>query len=280
LSPDNSKRKLDVESSYLELSYWQVGVAAMLVLVNGAASLMLGLKLGRPLLIAGARAVIQLLLIGFVLKSVFAWSQWYVVVAVMTVMTLIAGVAAVGRTKHRYRGVYVSSIVSVWASSWLMTAFGLWGVLQSESAWIQPQYAIPLLGMILGNTLNGISLGLDRLGDELAGRRDQVETLLCLGATRWEAAHSAVQTAVRTGMLPMINSMMVVGIVSLPGMMTGQLLSGVDPIQAVKYQIVILFLIAAGTALGTISVVVLSFRRLFNSRHQFLFHRLTGTRSR
>jgi putative ABC transport system permease protein len=134
--------------------------------------------------------------------------------------------------------------------------------------------------MILGNTLNGISLGLDRLGDELSGQRDRVEALLCLGATRWEAAHSAIETAVRTGMIPMINSMMVVGIVSLPGMMTGQLLSGVDPIQAVKYQIVILFLIAAGTALGTISVVLLSFRQLFNSRHQFLYQRLNGSGSR
>src|SRR5262249_34387631 len=132
----------------------------------------------------------------------------------------------------------------------------------------------------VGNPLNGISLGLDRLGDELAGQRERVETLLCLGATRWEAAHSAIQTAVRTGMIPMINSMIVVGIVSLPGMMTGQLLSGVDPIQAVKYQIVILFLIAAGTALGTISVVLLSFRQLVNSRHQFLYQRLNGSGSR
>jgi putative ABC transport system permease protein len=268
-----------VETSYLELSYWQVGVAAALVLVNGAASLMLGLKLERPLLIASARTVVQLLLVGLVLKSVFAWNQWYIVLGLMAAMTLVAGAAAVGRTKHRYRGVYVSSIVSVWASSWLMTAFALGAVLQMPAHWYQPQYAIPLLGMILGNTLNGISLGLDRLGDELVSQRDRVEALLCLGATRWEAAHSAVQTAIRTGMVPMINSMMVVGIVSLPGMMTGQLLSGVDPIEAVKYQIVILFLIAAGTALGTISVVLLSFRRLFNSRHQFLYHRLTGTGS-
>jgi putative ABC transport system permease protein len=265
-----------VETSYLELSYWQVGVAAALVLVNGAASLMLGLKLERPLAIASARAVVQLLLVGLVLKWVFAWSQWYIVLGLMAVMTLVAGVAAVGRTKHRFRGMYASSIVSVWASSWLMTAFALGAVLQMPAQWFQPQYAIPLLGMILGNTLNGISLGLDRLGDELVSHRDRVEALLCLGATRWEAAHSAIQTAVRTGMVPMINSMMVVGIVSLPGMMTGQLLSGVDPIQAVKYQIVILFLIAAGTALGTIGVVLLSFRQLFNSRHQFLYHRLKG----
>ena len=102
--------------------------------------------------------------------------------------------------------------------------------------------------MILGNTLNGISLGLDRLGEQLASKRDQVETLLALGATRWEAARAFIQQAVRTGMIPMINSMMIVGLVSLPGMMTGQLLGGTPPEQAVRYQIVIMFLLAAGTA--------------------------------
>jgi putative ABC transport system permease protein len=140
--------------------------------------------------------------------------------------------------------------------------------------WFSPQFAIPLLGMILGNTLNGIALGLDRLGGELAAKRSQVETILALGATRWEAARQSIQQAVRTGMIPLINSMMVVGIVSLPGMMTGQLLVGARPIEAVKYQIVIMFLIASGTALGTVAVVLLSYLRLFGQDHQFLYHRI------
>ena len=77
-------------------------------------------------------------------------------------------------------------------------------------------------------------------------------------------------------MIPIINAMMIVGIVSLPGMMTGQLLSGTEPIQAVRYQIVIMFLIAAATALGTMGVVLLSYRRLFNTHHQFLYHLIDG----
>ena len=119
--------------------------------------------------------------------------------------------------------------------------------------------------------MNGISLGLDRLGGELAAKRAQVEALLALGATRWEAARQPIQEAVRTGLIPIMNSMMVVGIVSLPGMMTGQILAGANPVEAVKYQIVIMFLIASGTALGTVSVVLLSYRRLFNTSHQFLY---------
>jgi putative ABC transport system permease protein len=91
-----------------------------------------------------------------------------------------------------------------------------------------------------------------------------------LGATRWEAALRPIQQSVKTGLIPTINAMMVVGIVSLPGMMTGQLLAGTSPVEAVKYQIVIMFLIASGAALGTVLVVLLSFRRLFNADHQFV----------
>jgi putative ABC transport system permease protein len=188
----------------------------------------------------------------------------------MLFMTLMGGTVSLRRVHFRYPGIWLSSLISVWASSWVMAAVALFAIVPARP-WYSPQYAIPLLGMILGNTLNGISLGLDRLGGELSTKRGQVETLLALGATRWEAARQPVQQAVRTGMIPLINSMMVVGIVSLPGTMTGQLLVGVSPLQAVRYQIVIMFLIASGTALGTVGVVLLSYRRLFNSSHQFLY---------
>ena len=253
---------------YIELSYFQVSLAALLILINGGISLVLKLELERRLLIAAICTVVQLLLIGFVLEWVFRIDRWYVVVVMMAVMTLVAGVAAIQRTAFRFPGIWVRSIAATWLSSWLMASLAL-AVIVRVRPWYMPQYAIPLLGMILGNTLNGVSLGLDRLGGELSGKRDQVDGLLALGATRWEAARPHVQQAVKTGLVPTINAMMVVGIVSLPGMMTGQLLAGTSPIEAVKYQIVIMFLIASGTALGTVSVVLLSFRRLFNEDHQF-----------
>ncbi len=254
---------------YLELTSLDVGLAAALIIVNGLISIALGLKLGRTLLLASVRTILQLLLIGIVLETVFSLSQWYAVAGLLLVMTIIAGVSAVGRTKRRYPGVYLDSIIAISCSSWLVTAYGLLAILRDVEPWYQPQYAIPLTGMILGNSLNGISLGMNRLTEQLATGRDQVESMLTLGATRWEAARGSVRDAVHTGMIPIINSMMVVGIVSLPGMMTGQLLSGVAPVQAVRYQIIIMFLIAAATALGTVSVVLLSYRRLFNADHQF-----------
>ena len=252
---------------YLQLTYWQVGIAASLIVLNGAISIVLGLGLEKRLALAAARTMIQLTLLGMVLGPVFQIRSPWLVACLMAAMTITAGVAAARRTSRRHPGIWFNSIVSMFVSSWLMAAVAL-GAIVRPAPWYTPQYAIPLLGMILGNTLNGISLGLDRLLSECS-RRAEIETRLALGATRWEAAQPAVQEAVRTGMIPIVNAMMVVGIVSLPGMMTGQLLAGVAPMEAVKYQIVIMFLIASGAALGTVLVVLLGFLRLFNRCHQF-----------
>jgi putative ABC transport system permease protein len=146
--------------------------------------------------------------------------------------------------------------------------------------WYEPQYAIPILGMILGNTLTGVSLAIERMTEELTARRDRVEMALALGATRWEAARGPARQAARAGMIPTLNQMAVVGVVSLPGMMTGQVLAGQSPLQAVRYQIVIMFLIAAASALGTVGAVLLTYRRLFSADHIFLSARLVERAAR
>lgn len=261
-------------ASYLQLTYGQVALATLLILVNGLISLALGLHLGKSLALAAVRTVVQLLLIGLVLEWIFHTEHWLVVIVLLCLMTVVAAVTAVQRNERRYPGIWLNTVVSIWASSWLVAAYALAAVLQVGERWYQPQYVIPLLGMILGNALNGITLGQNAFADTLVARRDQVEALLALGANRWEAARPAVQHAVRTGMVPIINTMLVAGLVSLPGMMTGQILSGTPPIEAVKYQIVIMFVIASAAALGTVGVVLLSVRGLFNADHQFLYERL------
>jgi len=262
-------------SGYVELSYFQVGLAALLIVANAAISVGLRLRMERSLFLASLRTVVQLLLVGLVLEWVFRLDRWYVVLGVGCVMTFIAGLTAASRNERRYPGIWLNTVISVWASAWIVTSFALFAVMHGIEKWYEPQYAIPLLGMVLGNTLNGISVGLNTLTEALVTRREQVESLLALGATRWEAARTPAQHAVRTGMIPIINSMMVVGIVSLPGMMTGQLIAGMAPVEAVKYQVVIMFLIASATALGTVGVVSLSFLQLFNRDHQFLYFRIS-----
>ncbi len=263
---------------YLELTYGQVALAALLILINGALSVALRLGMERTLAWASLRTVLQLLLIGWILEWVFHVDRWYVVLALLAVMTLIAGVTAGQRNRRRFPGIWLNTIVSLWAASWLVTGYVMVVIMPDAGSWWRPQYVIPLLGMVLGNSLNGVSIGLNSFTDTLVAQRDQVEMALTLGATRWEAARMPIQHAVRTGMIPIINSMLVVGIVSLPGMMTGQLLSGTAPIQAVKYQIVIMFLIASATALCTVGIVLLSFYRLFSADHQFLARRIVERR--
>ncbi|HUG19723.1 MAG TPA: iron export ABC transporter permease subunit FetB [Planctomycetaceae bacterium] len=258
--------------NFHELSVLDVFVAALLILVNGVISVALKLEIEKRLALATVRTLVQLVLLGYLLEWVFGQSDWRFILLLAVAMTLIAGYSAVDRVKRKLPNLRMTSTIAVLSSSWIVTSVALFGVLGYDAWKDNPaQYLIPFLGMVLGNTLNGISLGMDRLGESLVRRRGEVELILTLGGTRWEAAREAVRDAVRTGMIPILNSMMVVGIVSIPGMMTGQILSGTAPLEAVKYQIVIMFVIAAGTALGTIVAVMLSYRRLFNRSHQFLF---------
>ena len=261
--------------NYQDLSAIDLSIAAALILINGALSLMLKLGLERQLLWASVRTVVQLLAVGYLLGWVFAHAHWYVVLPLMCLMTLVAGFSAASRGKRTYAGQLIDSVVSVWSSSWLVAAIGLFVIIRIRP-WYEPQYAIPILGMILGNTLTAVSLGIERMTQELMSGRNTIEMILALGGTRWEAAQSAARQAVRAGMMPTLNQMTVVGIVSLPGMMTGQVLAGENPENAVRYQIMIMFLIAAGSALGTVCAVLLTFRRLFSADHRFMVHRLVA----
>src|SRR3954447_14076085 len=122
---------------YIELSYFQVALAALLILINGGISVLLRLELERRLLVAAVCTVVQLLLIGLVLEWVFRVNRWYIVLGMMLVMTMVAGVAATQRAHLRYPGIWLSSIVSVWASSWLIAAMALFAIVPVEP-WYAP----------------------------------------------------------------------------------------------------------------------------------------------
>lgn len=264
---------MDTTSLYIPIGYGQLALAASLIVVNLLLSFALRLGLTRTLLVASVRMTVQLLLVGYVLSYIFALNRPLPVLGVALLMAGVASVAAVNRTSRRFAGVYWDSLISVLTVSALVTGFGLEGILRVEP-WFEPQYVIPIAGMVLGNVLTGISLALERFTEGLVTHRDQVETLLALGATRWEAAHTEVQAAVRTGMVPTLNSMMVIGLVSLPGMMTGQILAGASPLDAVRYQIVIMFMLAAATSLGSLAIVLLAYRRLLTPQHRLRLEEL------
>lgn len=179
------------------------------------------------------------------------------------------------RQKYRIRGWWGFGLgtLSMFVSSFSITLIAL-NVIVNVDPWYTPQYAIPMLGMMLGNTMNGISLGQDRLNQSAWQQRAVIEARLMLGWT-WSRAISDIrQDSIRTGLMPIINAMAAAGIVSLPGMMTGQILAGSPPMEAVKYQILIMFLITAGTGFGTFVAVWFGSRHLFDERERLRLDRL------
>ncbi len=258
----------------IDLSPWDVAISAALILVSAGISIALGLKMEKRLAYASIRTVVQLLLVGFVLQRVFEINTVIALLPVVLFMLVIAAHTASGRPAYRFRGMGMLSfsVMTVTSLGVTITATGL---IIGVEPWFKPSYLIPLLGMVLGNTMNGVSLATDHFLESVREKGHEIEMELAMGATRWEAGRRPVAEAVRRGMIPIVNSMMVVGVVSLPGMMTGQILAGSDPTVAVKYQIMVMFLIAAGASMGAMGMVLLSYRKLFNSRHQLLGSRLT-----
>ena len=258
----------------LSLSWLEVGVAATLLAINALVSLRLRLGLAYQIFWSAARMMIQLTILGLVLKQIFALSSVAPVLLLAGLMTLIAGVSAVRRIDHRFPSIYSVATFSVWISTWLVTVITVLLVVRPQP-YYSPQVVIPLLGMVLGNSLTGISLGLDRFLSGLRLRRTEIEMLLALGATRWESCRDIFAAATRTAMIPILNTMSVAGIVSIPGMMTGQLLAGAPPTQAVQYQIMIMFVIAAAIALGIVMALTLTFVRVTTADHQIDWQKIS-----
>ncbi len=261
--------------SFVRLTPADLALAALLVLALAGLSFRLKLGVSRQLLVAALRTTVQLLLIGVVLRAVFEHVHWGWVALIAAVMLLAAGREVMARQKRPLRGGWGFGVgtASMFLSSFAVTILAL-VVIIGGHPWYAPQYAIPLLGMLLGNTMNGISLGMGRLTESAWQQRAILEQRLLLGQTRQEAISDLRRDAVRIGMVPIINAMAAAGIVSLPGMMTGQILAGSPPVEAVKYQILIMFLIAGGTGFGVMASVGIVARRLFDDRHRLRLDRL------
>ncbi len=257
------------------LSPFDLGIAAALVLLLAALSWRLKLAIGSRMLIAAARSTVQLLLLGLVLKALFQTANPWLVAALATVMLAVAGYEVMARQRHRFTGAwgYGTGALSMFLSSFSITLLALLVLLQ-PAPWYEPQYAIPLLGMLLGNTMTGVAVSLDNLTRQTLDKRHQIEARLALGQHASEAIGDIRRDALRSGLIPIVNAMTTAGIVSLPGMMTGQILAGSPPMEAAKYQLLILFLIATGTGLGSIAAVLLGSYRLFDARSRLRRDRL------
>ncbi len=251
----------------IDLSFWQLGLAVVLIGVVIAISARQALGLERDLAVATARAFLQLYLVGLVLASVFAAARWYSVVLILIVMTVVATQAAVSRLAKPIPGRYAIAGVALTVSTAVTLAYVI-GVVVQVRPWYAPQYVIPITGMILGNAMTSASLAGERLQADLRARTGEVEARLALGFSGREAVQPMVRSALRAAMIPTVNGMMTVGLVQLPGMMTGQILAGASPIVAIEYQLVVLLMLAAATAIASLLFVRLAVGRYLTPAHQ------------
>ncbi|WFS62961.1 iron export ABC transporter permease subunit FetB [Pseudodesulfovibrio thermohalotolerans] len=253
----------------IEIGPLQLALCLGFVLLAGATSFVHRLGLGRDLAVGTVRTFAQLFLMGYVLKFVFEVRISWLVLSMFIVMVAAAVHTIRGRVKERTVSfavpVFLSMLVSYSLVSMVVT-----GVIVGAKPWWTPQYFIPLAGMIVGNSMTAISICLDRLFSDLRNRRNEVEMKLALGADYREASREILAGAMRAGMIPSINSLMAVGLVSLPGMMTGQILSGTDPLIAIRYQIVVMLMLVASTAMGSLIVTNLVRKRCFSQGQQLL----------
>jgi putative ABC transport system permease protein len=266
-------------NGYIELTYLDLVLAAVFLVINGALSLGLQLGLARTLAISALRMVVQLLIIGYLLKTIFALSSPWLTGLVALAMIGFAGREIAARQSRRISGLWGLGIGTgaMMIAGVMVTVIALTSQIQPDPWWA-PRYALPLFGMILGNTMTGVSLGLDTLNSNLHREVRAVEAQLMLGRRRWQATGPVMRQALRTGFMPIINAMAATGVVSLPGMMTGQILSGVDPTEAVKYQLLIMFLISGATGLAVLLAVMGGAWRLTDERHRLRLDRLAQNR--
>ena len=182
-----------------------------------------------------SRMFLQLILIGYVLTFIFNTKDFIYILGILSVMLVVASIIAMRPVAQKDKRLYMASFISIFIGGMITLCFVVGGILDI-SLWYDPRYIIPLAGMIFANSMNSVSIGAERF--EVEYERESIYK-------------KARNIAYKASMIPNINSLFAVGLVSIPGMMTGQILSGVSPFVAVKYQIMVMCMIIASSGIST-----------------------------
>jgi putative ABC transport system permease protein len=250
-------KPLDIELSQMALLY---GLCFLPVLLLW----LIGLRLSRDIGVSILRMSVQLALVGIYLKILFDLNHPWLNGLWILIMLLVADVSILRRAGLKVRYFALATFTAIAFSILLSTAFLVILVIQPDHFY-DARYIVPLAGMILGNCLQGNVIALERFYSSLRKNENEYTTFLMLGATRWEAVRTYFRAAVKAAVNPTIASMATMGLVSLPGMMTGQILGGSEPWLAVKYQIAIMICIFTSTTIASIINLRLSLNIAFNS---------------
>lgn len=227
------------------------------------------LELESQLIIASGRSILQLLMIGYILEFIFEINQPLPVVIILIMMLTIATQVIKNNISKEIKGLFPIIFGSIFVSILFTLSYTLILIIQPKT-WYEPQYLISLTGLVLGNTMNSASLAGERLASNIKNNRLEIETFLSLGATPLQAIKNYRKQAIRVSLIPTLNNMMVMGLVSLPGIFTGQILAGIPPLEAASYQILILFMIVVTNLIMTSLITRGVYRKFFNQDLQLI----------
>ncbi|KZL91124.1 ABC transporter permease [Clostridium magnum] len=240
-------------------------IASSLIFISVFFSYFQKLKLEKEILIGVVRAVIQLVIIGYILSYIFGLKNPIFTTLLLLFMIYNASGNAAKRGKGIHKGLTISFIAISCGTTITLAVLVISGAIK-----YQPYEIIPVGGMIISNSMIAIGLCYKQLLSNFKNRRDEVQTKLALGADILPSSIEIVRDSIKTGMIPTIDSMRTLGTVSLPGMMTGLILAGTSPLQAIRFQIMVTFMLLSTTSIATFIACYLSYKYFFNDRKQLI----------
>lgn len=249
----------------IETGYPQVLIALALAALAYILARMKTIPVEKEIAFGSVRAFVQLVAVGYVLEFIFNTKSLWLVALSVIIMLVVAAYTSGQRAEHFKNGFRIS-LVALSTGSLVTLALMLALRIISPEA----QYIIPLGGMIISNAMNATAVTFNRIGSDLKNNKLAIETALSLGKSWQEASREYYRDSVKAGMISILNFMKTVGIVALPGAMTGMILAGISPLKAVLLQIVVAYMLLSSVTISSIISAELSVRKFFNSADQYV----------
>lgn len=256
-------------SQIVEISLWQLALSLLFILIAQVASFVYHLGLNRDITVGTVRTFAQLFLMGYALTFIFQLENLWFTLGIFVIMAVSAFFIVRGRVKEKQVSYILPTFLTMFIS-YFVTSLFVSGLIIGVTPWWEPRYFLPISGMVIGNSMSALAISLERLFGEMRQQRGLIETRLCLGANYKEASSEMFKNAITAGMIPSINAMMGVGLVFIPGMMSGQILAGADPLQAIRYQIVIMLMLVGSTATTSFIAILIVRKRCFGRGEELL----------
>jgi putative ABC transport system permease protein len=250
-------------STSIHVSVGQVAASLVLVALAAAVSFWWKADLERDIGIAAVRSLVQLTLIGYAIKLIFEADTLWLVFVLLAVMVLFGAITARSRAAkvpHPFLPLLIALALAGASTLGLVVALGIFAA--------TPRYLVPVGGMVIGNAMTASAVALNRLGDEMHDSRPRIEATLALGATAREAAMPTVRRALRSGMITLVDSTKTTGLIFFPGTMVGMLLAGANPTDAVRLQLILLYVLLGSVSIAALVATGLAYRNFFTPAQQ------------